>query len=398
MPGIFGDQNIYGMIIWFIFFFVMMFYYPKLYVNKIMWGLEKTASKLEEMDKKNKKKVLKSISANYSKDLEKSVDRFRELFVVTPASLDPIGIVQKIEQMFKLMHNKFELFVDEICPNMDDSRKKNINYGLRADMSVHQITKIVRHYVELVKKFNNLQLAMMLEMQLPMIIKIIESEVNTTDAFLNNHPIGDSIGPLVSASLINSDSKLIKIGNDIVYTEQNIQGNKCFIVKANGPEPELGEIGTIKALNTILRKNKIKRIISIDAATKLEGEKSGSIAEGIGFVIKGGFHQEMIEDLVIPKKIPIDGILVKMSIEECGEPMRKEIKNAIPDVIKSIEKLVKETNGNVLIFGVGNTCGVGNNNKDAKKSIEIINELDKKRKEQEKKKAKESKPFLHFNK
>ena len=38
-------------------------------------------------------------------------------------------------------------------------------------MGLRQISKIVRHYVETAKKFKNLQIAMVLQMQLPIIEK-----------------------------------------------------------------------------------------------------------------------------------------------------------------------------------------------------------------------------------
>ena len=59
---------------------------------------------------------------------------------------------------------------------------------------MRQIAKIVRHNVELAKKFKNLQIAMILQMQLPIIEKIAESELKGAQAFVSGWPIGDSIG------------------------------------------------------------------------------------------------------------------------------------------------------------------------------------------------------------
>ena len=42
--------------------------------------------------------------------------------------------------------------------------------GLSGAVSLHSIAKIVRHYVETVRKTKNLQLALMLQMQLPMML------------------------------------------------------------------------------------------------------------------------------------------------------------------------------------------------------------------------------------
>ena len=59
--------------------------------------------------------------------------------------------------------------------------------------------------------------------------------------------------------------------------------------------------------------------------------------------------------------------------------MKKEVFEAVPDAIERVrENLKRAGKDKILIIGVGNTCGVGNNHKDVAKAEEIIKKAIKK--------------------
>ena len=97
---------------------------------------------------------------------------------------------------------RFDAFVDEVAPKAGKEEKENIKGGLSGAISLHGIAKIVRHYVELIRKTKNLQLAMVLQMQLPLIERIAVALLDGTEALSNGWPIGDSMGPFAVASMI----------------------------------------------------------------------------------------------------------------------------------------------------------------------------------------------------
>ena len=109
-------------------------------------------------------------------------------------------------------------------------------------------------------------------------------------------------------------------------------------------------------------KGKVGRIIMIDAALRLEGEKSGEIVEGIGAAIGDpGPEKLRIEEVATRYKIPLDSIIVKESLEEAITTMKKEIAEAADLVIERIKEIVRNrTNiGDVvLIAGIGNSMGI----------------------------------------
>ncbi|MEM5853256.1 MAG: DUF1512 family protein [Candidatus Aenigmatarchaeota archaeon] len=378
--------DIWTNLLWLLILLIFFNFYPKIMVSQLLWRLEKSVSMLENLTSQAKKIVLKKISKKPERNLRERVDNFLEFFAIEPVNLDPYGIVKKLEHISNLSEEKFKMFVKNIASKFDKEAQANLVMGLNATILLHQLTKLVRHYVELVRKTKNLQLGMLLEMQMPVIEKMSKALLNGVEALTNGWPIGDSIGPMVAARLIGS-GKVKEIGGDVVIAERKIKGKRVWIIKAKGPGGRLGKLGRV--VEKLVKEKKIKKIITIDAALKLEGEKTGKVAEGVGVAIGGiGVDRAFIEEIATKKKIPLDSIVIKMSQEEAIQPLTEEILKSIPVVMEVVERNVENSKGRILVVGVGNTCGVGNDEKAAreaeilaKKNLKIL----KKKKEEEKK-------------
>lgn len=362
-----GGGDWFSTIIFMLFWVVFLFFYPRLMVSQIMWKLEKTARELEDMSEKSKRFIIKEIikDKKSTKELKESINRFYEFFVIGPVSLDPYGVVQKFDHVIRGEKERFTYFVKQLAPHLNSEERANIEMGLAGGITVHEISKIVRHYVEIVRKTKNIQIAMLLQMQLPMIERIAKAMFKGTESLSKGEPIGDGLGPLVIADMAPKNSWK-EIEEDIIVSEAKSNGRNLILVKAKGPGGRIGYPG--KAVARLVREKKIARIITIDAAAKLEGEKTGSLAEGVGVAMGGpGTERFFIEDVIVKKNIPVDSIVVKMSQEEAITPMRKTIKDSLPEVKKSIDRSLEMTKpgDTVIIVGVGNTSGVGNSSKDA---------------------------------
>ncbi|MHA1743919.1 MAG: DUF1512 family protein [Candidatus Heimdallarchaeota archaeon] len=369
----FWGGNSWGNIIWFILIIFLMLFYPRIMISQAVWRLEQSAIFIERLTINAKRIVIRKVSKKPTKELKEAIGNFLEFFVIQPVSLDPFGIVKKIEHVLNLQEKKFKYFAKRIAPKLDPEQRSNLIMGLSGAISLNQVSKVVRHYVELVRKTKNLQLAIVVQMQLPLIERISKALYKGTEALTNGWPIGDSVGPLVGAHLIG-DSKVKEVEEDTLVARKKIKGKTVFIVKAKGPGGRLGKLG--KTVERLVKKYKISKIITIDAATKLEGETTGSVAEGIGVAIGGiGVDRSYIEDISTKKEIPLDSYVIKMGQEEAIQPMKKEILMAVPKVIKRVEENIKETKGNIIVVGVGNTVGVGNNKKDAEKAEKLVNDV-----------------------
>ncbi len=380
-----GGDSIVGLL-YFVFIMIFFFFYPRLMLMQIMLKLERTVKDLEEMSNRSKAFIIKEISKKPSKVLKDSINRFFEFFVIPPVSLDPYGIVGKLDHIIQDEKDRFDYFVDQIAPKENKEKKANLTMGLAGGITLHEIEKIVRHYVELIKETKSYQIAIILQMQMPLIEKMAKALYAGTKSLTKGEPIGDGFGPLVVANLIGN-KRTREIEEDIVMATVGIKGRTAFVLKAKGPGGRLGRPG--KAVEKIVKKNKIARIITIDAAAKLEGEKTGSLAEGVGVAMGGpGVERSYMENVAVSRKIPLDSIIVKMSPEEAITPMRKAIKDAIKDVTESINRsLVRTKKGDkVIIVGVGNTSGIGNSGRDAKEVGKWVDKNEKKMKEKKKKK------------
>ena len=119
-----------------------------------------------------------------------------------------------------------------------------------------------------------------------------------------------------------------------------------------------------------MEEKKIKRLITIDAAQKLEGEETGSVAEGIGVVIGGfGVDKWLIEEQMVKENLQVDAIIVKMSPEEAMSQMNQKVLESTEKTLKVLENsiLQSETGSNIMVLGVGNSCGIPNTVKDISK-------------------------------
>ncbi len=383
----FAGEGIWGNIVWFLLFMVFIFFYPRLMIAQMLWRLEQTAELIEGWSAKAKGIVTKRISRRPDRKLKQAVANFTEFFMIQPVSLDPYGIIKKLEHVVNLSEQRFEWFVDNVAPKLDSETKANIRMGLSGAISLNQVAKLVRHFVELIRKTKNLQLALVLQMQLPLIERISKALLYGTEALTNGWPIGDSIGSLIAARMIGT-SKVKQIEKDTVLAKKHISGRDVLILKAKGPGGRVGKLGP--AVEKLVKKHKIVKIITIDAAAKLEGEKTGSVAEGVGVAMGGiGVDRAYIENIAVKRRIPLDSVVIKMSQEEAIQPMAPETLAAADRVIRIVEKNIANTRakGLILVVGVGNSCGVGNDAAAAEKAERLakkVMRIVKARKEKEK--------------
>jgi len=373
--------------LWFVFIFVSVFFGQRLILYQIVAKSEQFVNTLEIMTDKGKGIVLRKIAKTPTKELKQQIDNFLEFFTIGPVSLDPYGILKKIEHLYDYSENRFKSFVKQVAPKKNAEEQANIMMGLSGAMSLSEVTKIIRHYLELTKKTKSIQYAFLLQMQIPFAERIAKALLAGTEALSNGWPIGDAAGSLVAAKLIGN-SRVTDVAEDVIMAKRKIKGRTVYVMKAKGPGGRLGKLG--KAVDRMTR-GKVAKIITVDASAKLEGEKTGSVAEGVGVAIGGiGVDRARIENIAVKKGLPLDSIIIKMSAEEAIQPMKAEILAAVDRSVKLVEDNISSTRerGPIIMVGVGNTCGVGNDvasAKEAEKTAKKILKIIKKKREKRKK-------------
>ena len=357
---VWGNGDWISTLLWFFLILLFLWLGPRMMLYQVLGALEREVIEMENLAKNAEERLSKALSKKRDKRIKRKVSEFLDFFSVYPVDLDPVGIIKKLDHIVKNSEQKIREFIRSINPRINEIAELNLRAATGGAITARQIAKIVRHYFELIKKYKMLQLALLLQMQIPIIKNLLKASVKATDAFINSIPIGDSIGPLIAAKLMKGRKEIYK-EEEFVVAHANIAGRKVFVAKALGPGATTGYPG--KFLKKFIKKRKITRIITIDAALKLEGEKTGSIAEGVGVAMGGvGVERYEIEEIAVKNNIRLDAIAIKQSQEEALEPMKKEIMKSSEAVIEKIREIVKlsKPSEKILIIGVGNTSGIGN--------------------------------------
>jgi len=284
-----------------------------------------------------------------------------EQFLITPVDMDPAGIVKKFDHLLDVRENKFKTDVARIAPEATPPQVNNLENLVEAAWALNFMYKIVRHLYLLGKKTFSIFVIFQLQAFLPLIMQEAEAYQGATKAFAEGHPIGDGAGPLVASRLMRNSEKR-KVEKDMLAGSTTIEGRQVIALKAEGPGGNVGKPGD--AIRQVLEENngKASMIIMVDAALKLEGEKTGEISEGIGAAIGGiGTERYKIEEEATKFGIPVYAIVIKQSILEAVTTMKKEIAEAADPVIERITSLIKERTKEgelVIVAGIGNTAGI----------------------------------------
>jgi hypothetical protein len=366
LGGLGSDNIIFQMInvVMYIFFIGFMFYGQRIQMYIMIREVEGSLFKLKFMRDEGRKTAIETIKeiGKPSADPSTRVDRYLEYFTIAPQSMDPSGIVYKLDHILDTRDARLKDEVKLMAPASDEVQVYNLENTLEAAMALNFIYKVVRHYYLQGKKTLSLYTIMQLQMILPLVMKEAEAYASALKAFAFGQPIGDGAGPLVAAKLMHG-YEVRKVPKDCVVAEVPFENRSAFVLKAEGPGGNVGKPGD--AVKTIIDENKgkIAMVIMIDAGLKLEGELVGEVAEGIGAAIGGpGVDAFKIEESIVEYKIPLYAVVVKEDIGDAVSMMRKEISDSADKVIERVKSVVQERTkegDKIIIVGVGNTIGIG---------------------------------------
>jgi hypothetical protein len=331
-------------------FIIFIFYGQRIQMYVMIREVEGSLYKLKYIKEEGRKITIETIKevGKPQTDPTARVDRYLEYFTISPQSMDPSGIVHKLDHILDVRDTRLKDEVKLMAPACDEIQVNNLENTLEAAMALNFIYKVVRHYYIQGKKTLSLYVIMQLQMILPLVMKEAEAYA--------------SAGPLVVAKLMHGYESR-KVPKDCVVATVPLEGRTAFIIKAEGPGGNVGKPGD--AVKAVIDENegKIASVIMIDAGLKLEGECVGEVAEGIGAAIGGpGVDQFKIEEAVVEHHIPINAVIVKEDIGDAVSPMRKEIADSVDKVIECVKNVILERTkegDKVIIVGVGNTIGIG---------------------------------------
>jgi hypothetical protein len=282
-------------------------------------------------------------------------------FAIEPVSIEPIDIIKRLDHIITVNEDKFKSDLQKSMPNIGRHMLNNIAVSLAVTSALYTIYKILRHYYLIGKKYENWVLLMQLYLMLPQIVKELIPYAKAVETFAKGIPIGDSVGPMVAYKLAGLSPR-IDIEEDTVYSVIEVEGRKVYVIKAKGPGATVGKPGKAVARVAEMLNYKVARIITIDAALKLEGEPTGLVAEGSGAAIGDvGPEKIEIERVAVKCGTPLDAVIVKMSNEEAIKPMSKEVAEGAEKAFQVVLEIIRnrtKPGDNVIVVGIGNTVGV----------------------------------------
>ncbi len=345
-------------------FFVFILYGQRIQYYVTLNSISRSLSQLKVIEDGAKKESIEYITKDRA-DKDAIVERVNgllEYVTIMPESIDPSGVVSKIEHVVRTGDERLRGEVQTLIGNADRVKISIAQNMLEIASALNTLHKVVRHYYLTGKKTSSYMTLVQLQMQMPQIMEQARALGKATAAIRDAQPIGDGLGPTVASRLL-SGTPVSVVGRDTVMGIVQFAGRTLYVVKAEGPMGYVGEPGV--ALRRLIEEMGVKpsAIIMVDAALKLEGEKTGEIAEGVGAAIGGiGVEKFQIEEVSAKHSIPIYAIVVKESDVEAITTMKKEIGDSVPSVMERLKRVIEEkTNESdiVVLVGVGNTLGVG---------------------------------------
>ncbi|MGQ9719869.1 MAG: DUF1512 family protein [Candidatus Jordarchaeum sp.] len=357
---------IFGFFIFMIFSGLIL----KVQTMQYLAQIREVISKLEKWSDEGKNTTIKMIRelGKPEKDPTSLVEDYMEYILIEPVERDPSGVLNRLEYLLDVRKSRFDDLIAQLAPAADRDQRANIDMTFEAAMALRQMFLVIRHFYFMGKETNNYAMIVSIQIALSMIMKYAKAYYSALKAFTEGQPIGDGTGALVASILRNEFSKNMvaessEIAEDVSLNTTQFEGRNVLIVRAIGPGGRVGKPGEA-IVNLIKESNgKIDRVIMIDAGLKFEGEKTGKIVEGVGAAIGGpGIEKFKIEQEVTSQKVPVDAVIIKMSIEEALTPMKKEIFDGALKAAERVKSMILERTkpgDTVIVAGIGNCIGIG---------------------------------------
>lgn len=361
-----GDQGYVSWILQAMFFlFIIMYFFYGQRIQVAIWvrDIERALRRLRAMRERARETSIKTVKelGKPQDDPAPRVDQFLERFFIQPVNMDPAGIVTKFDHLLDVRDMSLKDEVRRVAPEASDTELNNLENLLEASMDLNFIYRVVKHYLLFGRRTQAYIIIAQLHMLLPVIMEVADAYDGAVQAFAQGQPIGDGAGPLLANKLIR-DMEQKKIEKDMTLAETKIEGRRIYVLKADGPGGNVGKPGDALRILIESLEGKVTNVIMVDAALKLEGERSGEVAEGVGAAIGGiGTERFKIEEIASKHKIPVFAVIVKMSLREAIAPMKKEIYDGVDKAIERVKRVIRENTregDTVVIAGIGNTIGI----------------------------------------
>ena len=293
-------------------------------------------------------------------DPEGRVDRFLDYFTIMPVDADPAGIIGKIRHTVRSREGATRRHIEAAIPGIGRPELARAQALLEVASSLRMMHKAINHAYLTAKRQRNYPLILPLQMLLPTVLENAEAMMGAIPAFRAGQPVGDGIGPMaVGRMMVGLEKEEAALETVAARTE--LEGRRLLLIKARGPEPTVGR--PADALEAAAAAGPVDAVVMVDAALKLEGEESATIAHGFGAAMGGiGTERFQIEEIAAKRGAPVVSIVVRESVGEALSLMTEEVADLAEEVGARAREAALDAaqeGQTVAVIGVGNTSGVG---------------------------------------
>src|SRR2546422_7309417 len=190
-------------LVYFASFFILFLYGQRLQSTLMLVNVRRSLNKLDRFRANARLRLLSSMQRYNTNraDVETRMDRVTSSFAITPVSMDPSGIIGKLEHVLDTYDDLLKTEVQRVAPNANEAEINTLSNQLEVSIGLDTMFRVVRHYYLLAKKQGGILALAQLQMALPTIMEEAEAYSAAIDAFAQGKPVGDGVGPLVASKL-----------------------------------------------------------------------------------------------------------------------------------------------------------------------------------------------------
>ncbi len=358
------------------FFFVFMAFGQKLQVGMLLAQIAGAMKKFIVFRDASKAALRKHILQHIgtiTPEQDAQITALIDSVAIPPIShLDPQGIVPKMENIFKTYDRFLKNGLRKIVniPGVEPISQhelENLTNSLEVTIELSLFYKIVEHFFKLAKKSKGagLMWAYQLAMIMPMLLELAEAYNAAALHFPTGLPVGDGFGPMVARKFVENSDKMqeaedISQDKETSVYDMFFEGRRVFVIKAKGPGGSVGNPGIIT--QSVIQQTNPSLVVTIDAASRLESEKTGDVSTGVGVAMGGpGMDRFRIEEALAGFQVPVLTVVCKMNMKEAISQMPKEVLDQVEPTYQKVQQMIRENSvegETVVVLGVGNTMGV----------------------------------------
>ncbi len=353
------DSSTLLTLVWILPVIIFVFYGQRIQLYITSGEIGKKISKLGAYTDDSRDEIVRHAEKAIAPGLKDRIDRFLDYFTIVPIDMDPAGMVERVRHVIRSRDDSTRAHIASLAKDLPESEIARTQALVEVCATLKSLHAMVTHLFLTAKRQNNYPLILPLQMMLPFVMEQAEGLRAAMGAFAKCVPIGDGIGPMVVGSMMGGLEKR-EVAFQTVAADSDLEGRRLVLIKARGPIPTVGRLE--EALASMVGTTRPDAIVMVDAALKLEGEESGTVAHGFGAAMGGsGAERASIEALATRERIPVYSVVIKVSITDALSPMSETIAKASDAAKDAVRDAILDNTRSgelVAVMGVGNTSGV----------------------------------------